>query len=150
MKLNTKQKHLCFNVFKASLSVILKITVQVSLQQSYVIKAALFFVLIDSSFHSAWCLGMNKKMPSSFLLVRAWFTLEIGTFKSQTQHPPSLVTVQITMQNCNVQYRVFMFALQSTLDRTIEALHLIWILNIIAHVLPTLFAKIYHVDRIIT
>lgn len=79
------------------------------------------FVLTDSSFHSAWCLVVNKKTPGSFLLVRVWFTLEIGTFKSQTQHPPSLVTVQITMQNCNVQYRVFMFALQSTLSRTIEA-----------------------------
>lgn len=87
------------------------------------------FVLIDSSFHSAWCLVVNKKTLGSFLLVRVWFTLEIGTFKSQTRRPPSLVTVQITMQNCNVQCRVFMFALQSTLGGTIEALHLVCTLN---------------------
>lgn len=79
------------------------------------------FCLTDSSFHSAWCLVVNKKTPGPFLFVWVWFTLEIGTFKSQTGHPPSLVTVQITMQNCYVHYRVFMFALQSTLGRTIEA-----------------------------
>lgn len=105
------------------------------------------FVLTDSSFHSTWCLVVNKKTPGSFLLVRVWFTLEIGTFKSQTRHPPSLVTVQITMQNCNVQCRVFMFALQSTLCRTIEASHLICILT---QILASLPPAIDHMKRFIT
>lgn len=108
------------------------------------------FVLTDSSFHSTWCSVLNKKTPGSFLLARVWFTLEIGTFKSQTRHPPSLVTVQITMQNCNVQYRVFMFALQSTLGSTMEASHLICILMQRPHILASLHPAIDQMRRIIT
>lgn len=107
------------------------------------------FVLTDSSFHSAWCLVVNKKTPGSFLLVRVWFTLEIGTFKSQTRHPPSLVTVQITMQNCNVQYRVFMFALRGTLGRTIGTSHPICILAQRANILPSLPPTIDHMSQVI-